>query len=111
MPPFFFVADSKKPLMTAPAGVIADHPYTLICSVTHTCPSNLPNLTWSRGQVNEVTQVPRVCHLGYCEVQSILTFIPREEEDHSEITCTAKFYGGTTSSVTQKLYVKREVPV
>lgn len=95
--------------MTAPAEAIVGHPYTLICSVTHTCPSNLPELTWSRGRANEVTQVPRVCQLGYCEVQSILTFIPQEEEDHSEITCTAKFYGGRSSFVTRKLYVKREV--
>lgn len=95
--------------MTAPAEAIADHPYTIICSVAHTCPSNLPKLTWSRFQAKDVTQVVRVCRLGECEVQSILTLIPGEKDDHSKITCTVEFNGGKTSFVTHKLYVKREI--
>lgn len=95
--------------MTAPAEAIEYHPYTLTCSVTHTCPSNVPKLTWSRGRANEVTQGPGGCHSGSCKVQSILTLIPQEEDDHSKITCTAEFMGGITSSMTHKLYVKREI--
>lgn len=51
----------------------------------------------------------RKLHAGKLEVLSILTFIPEEKDDHSEVTCTAKFNGGKTSSTTLKLYVKREM--
>lgn len=69
----------------------------------------MPNLTWSRGNADEVTEMNKELTLGYWEILSILTFIPKERDDHSELTCTATFNGGKTSSTTMKLYVKREL--
>ena len=86
---------------------IQDHPYTVTCSVIHTCPSHRPILTWSRGTVNEVTVVFRELQYGYWEELSILTFIPKEEDDHSELTCTAKFHGEKTTSTTTIVFIKR----
>lgn len=106
---FSFIADPPKPELTPPKEAIQDRPYTVTCSVTHTCPSHRPTLTWSRGTANEVTEVHRELHAGKLEVLSILTFIPVEKDDHSEVTCTATFNGGKTSSSTLKLYVKREM--
>uniref|UniRef100_A0A3B4XU56 Myeloid cell surface antigen CD33-like n=1 Tax=Seriola lalandi dorsalis TaxID=1841481 RepID=A0A3B4XU56_SERLL len=83
------------------------HPYTVTCSVTHTCPSHVPTLTWSRSTPEKIVESHRQLHPGHWEIQSILTFIPEEKDDHSEITCTAVFNGQKTSSATMKLYIKR----
>ncbi|XP_022617644.1 myeloid cell surface antigen CD33-like [Seriola dumerili] len=83
------------------------HPYTVTCSVTHTCPSHVPKLTWSRSTPEKIVESHRQLHPGHWEIQSILTFIPEEKDDHSEITCTAVFNGQKTSSATMKLYIKR----
>ncbi|XP_041797970.1 myelin-associated glycoprotein-like [Chelmon rostratus] len=99
--------DPPKPTLINPKEALQDHPHTLICSVTHTCPSHRPNLTWSRGTAGDVTEVHKEIHPGYWDLQSILTFIPGETDDHSEITCTAHFNGRKTSSTTLKLHVKR----
>uniref|UniRef100_UPI001ED8092F myelin-associated glycoprotein-like n=1 Tax=Scatophagus argus TaxID=75038 RepID=UPI001ED8092F len=60
--------------------------YTVMCSVTHTCPSHMPSFTWSRGTADEITEDYKELPVGYWQVDSILTFIPREKVDHSEIT-------------------------
>lgn len=84
---------------------VEDQPYTLTCSIHHTCPSNAPQLTWNRA---EAKQVHKPCMQGGCEVVSILTIVPKEEDDRSELVCAASFQGGGTSSASRKLYVKRE---
>ncbi|KAM9353689.1 myeloid cell surface antigen CD33-like [Symphorus nematophorus] len=104
---FKMLPEAPKPTVSNPKAVIQDHPLTITCSVIHTCPSHLPTLTWSRGSTDEVTVTHREIHRGNWEAQSILTFIPQENDDHSEVTCTAEFHGGKTSSTTLKLYVKR----
>lgn len=93
--------------MTSQKVAIQDHPYTVTCSVTHTCPSHRPKLTWSRGTANEVTHMFRELQFGYWEELSILTFIPKEDDDHSELTCTAKFHGEKVSSTTRTVFIKR----
>ncbi|XP_044063626.1 myeloid cell surface antigen CD33 [Siniperca chuatsi] len=102
---FRMLSDPPKPTLIHPKTAIQDHPYTVVCSVTHTCPSHVPKLTWSRGTAD--TEVHREISLGLWETQSILTFIPEEKDDHSEVTCTSQFNGHKTSSSTLKLYVKR----
>uniref|UniRef100_A0A3Q3XE86 Ig-like domain-containing protein n=1 Tax=Mola mola TaxID=94237 RepID=A0A3Q3XE86_MOLML len=99
--------DPPKPTMTSQKVAIQDHPYTVTCSVTHTCPSHRPKLTWSRGTANEVTHMFRELQFGYWEELSILTFIPKEDDDHSELTCTAKFHGERVSSTTRTVFIKR----
>lgn len=84
-------------------------PYIVTCSVTHTCSSHVPKLTWSRSTTDGVTEVHREIHSGNWELQSIMTFIPEEKDDHSEVTCTATFNGEKTSSATLKLYLKRKI--
>lgn len=105
---FLFIADPPKSTVTSSKIAIQDHPYTVTCSVTHTCPSHWPKLTWSRGTANEVTEVHRQLPVGYWETLSILIVIPEVKNDHSEVTCTAKFNGGKTSSTILTLFVKRE---
>uniref|UniRef100_A0A665TIH4 Ig-like domain-containing protein n=1 Tax=Echeneis naucrates TaxID=173247 RepID=A0A665TIH4_ECHNA len=56
---------------------------------------------------DNIIESHRSMFTGLWEAQSILTFIPEEKDDHSDITCTAEFFGGKTSSSTKKLYIKR----
>ncbi|XP_076594059.1 myelin-associated glycoprotein-like isoform X2 [Chaetodon auriga] len=99
--------EPPKPKVINPKEAVQDHPHTLICSVTHTCPSHRPELTWSRGTAGDVTEIHREIHRGLWEAQSILTFTPGVTDDHSQITCKALFHGHKASSTTLTLYVKR----
>lgn len=107
--PFSFTADPPKPTLSHPKTATQDHPYTVTCSVAHTCPSHAPKLSWSRDTADLIIEVHREIHSGKWEAQSVLTFIPEEKDDHTDVTCTAHFNGGKTSSETLKLYIKREI--
>uniref|UniRef100_A0A3Q1I544 Ig-like domain-containing protein n=1 Tax=Anabas testudineus TaxID=64144 RepID=A0A3Q1I544_ANATE len=80
-------------------------PYTITCKVFHTCPSHSPTLKWSR--VESFMEHHRKLPYGLWEVESIITLIPEEKDDHKEVTCTATFNGQRTSSNKFKLRVKR----
>uniref|UniRef100_A0A672G057 Ig-like domain-containing protein n=1 Tax=Salarias fasciatus TaxID=181472 RepID=A0A672G057_SALFA len=82
--------------------------FTITCTVAHTCPSRAPKITWNL-ENPQVTVHHKDIRYGNWEVQSILTIIPEEEDDHREITCSAQFNGGRNSSQTMTLYVKRAV--
>ncbi|KAG7242184.1 hypothetical protein INR49_024230, partial [Caranx melampygus] len=99
----------KEPSLVQQETATEGHPYTVTCSVIHTCPSHVPKLTWSGSATGKHTESHRQLHNGHWEIQSILTIIPEEKDDHSVVTCTAKFHGGKTSAASVKLYIKRGV--
>ncbi|XP_029360746.1 myeloid cell surface antigen CD33-like [Echeneis naucrates] len=101
------ISDPPKPSLVHTDTAREGHVYTITCSVTHTCPSHVPKLTWSKTTSDNIIESHRSMYTGLWEAQSILTFIPEEKDDHSDITCTAEFFGGKTSSSTKKLYIKR----
>ncbi|XP_071326802.1 myelin-associated glycoprotein [Trachinotus anak] len=103
------LSDPPKPSLVHAETATEGHPYTVTCSVIHTCPSHVPKLTWSKSTADGAIESHRQIHPGHWETQSILTFVPEEKDDHSEITCTAVFNGQKTSSATLKLYIKRAV--
>ncbi|XP_053183509.1 myelin-associated glycoprotein-like isoform X1 [Scomber japonicus] len=104
---FKMITEPPKPTLIPPKKAIQGHPYTITCSVIHTCPSHIPQLTWSRGTAEEITEVHREIYQGTWEAQSTLTFITEEKDDHKDITCTAEFFGGRKSTEKLTLYVKR----
>ncbi|XP_060906811.1 myelin-associated glycoprotein-like [Labrus mixtus] len=99
--------DPPKPKLTQLKSAVQGLPSVLTCTVPHTCPSRAPKLTWNKGIADGIIEVHREIHAGNWEMQSILTFIPEDKDDHSEVICTSTFNGGRTSSETLKLYVKR----
>uniref|UniRef100_A0A3Q1FJK5 Ig-like domain-containing protein n=1 Tax=Acanthochromis polyacanthus TaxID=80966 RepID=A0A3Q1FJK5_9TELE len=101
---FSFVEES--PTLNHPPTAIEGQPYTVTCSIIHTCPSHWPELSWT-GRIGEIREDHKDIRSGNWETQSILTFVPEEKDDHSEITCTAEFFGRKTSSKTFQLYIKR----
>ncbi|XP_054898047.1 uncharacterized protein LOC129367542 [Poeciliopsis prolifica] len=83
-------------------------PYILTCSVHHTCPSHPPEIKWSReSKDDEITKKHEHLHSGIWEADSILSFVPEEKDDETELTCTATFHGGITSEAKFTLHVKR----
>ncbi|XP_028435363.1 sialic acid-binding Ig-like lectin 13 isoform X1 [Perca flavescens] len=104
---FKMLPDPPNPTLSHQKTATQDRPYTITCSVRHTCPSHVPKLTWSRGTADDVIEVHKETGYGYWEAESILTIIPEEKDDQSDVTCTAQFNGPKTSSATVTLYVKR----
>ncbi|XP_077432932.1 myelin-associated glycoprotein-like isoform X1 [Vanacampus margaritifer] len=99
--------DPPKPTLSYANTANESRPYTVVCSVTYTCPTHAPLLTWSMGNAHDVTTVIKEIHAGFWEVQSILIIVPEAKDDHNDVTCTATFYGGMSSSDKFTLFVKR----
>ncbi|XP_048881105.1 myelin-associated glycoprotein-like isoform X2 [Brienomyrus brachyistius] len=99
------ITTPEKPKLTHAKKCYEGKPYTITCSVTHTCPSHMPVLTWSRPSDSEIITHYNNHQPGIWEVQSILNIIPHARDDHSEITCEAKFHGNKISKSSMDLHV------
>ncbi|KAJ8332800.1 hypothetical protein SKAU_G00416960 [Synaphobranchus kaupii] len=84
-------------------------PFTVTCSVIHTCPSHVPSLTWSRGTQDKIIAEHKDMGHGNWETQSILTFIPTVGDDHAELTCTVTYRGRGPLKGAIKLNVKTKL--
>ncbi|XP_024124043.1 myelin-associated glycoprotein isoform X2 [Oryzias melastigma] len=81
--------------------------FTATCSVRHTCPSFRPKLSWSRGNADQIFEKHEEISPGIWVMESVLTFVPEEKDDHSQLICTAVFHGRQTTTKTLHLYLKR----
>lgn len=100
------LTEPPKPTLIQPKTATQGEPYTVTCSVIHTCPTHVPKLTWNLDSTKVIVHQKDIKH-GNWETLSILTVIPEEKDDNSEITCTAEFNGGLKSPETFTLHVKR----
>ncbi|KAL3980913.1 ETS domain-containing transcription factor ERF [Sarotherodon galilaeus] len=100
------LTEPPTPTLIQPMAATQGEPYTVICSVMHTCPTHVPTLTWN-WKTEGIIVYHRLILSGNWETQSILTFIPEETDDNRELTCTAAFNGKKTSSSKFTLNVKR----
>uniref|UniRef100_A0A3Q2R1G2 Ig-like domain-containing protein n=1 Tax=Fundulus heteroclitus TaxID=8078 RepID=A0A3Q2R1G2_FUNHE len=99
--------DPRKPKFGPLKSAVEGKPYTVTCSIRHTCSSHWPEITWNRGSKDDIIEVHKDINGGIWETESILVFIPEEKDDHTDLTCTAKFHGGKSSSTAFMLNVKR----
>ncbi|XP_035987955.1 uncharacterized protein LOC110367199 isoform X2 [Fundulus heteroclitus] len=102
-----YLDDPRKPKFGPLKPAVEGKPYTVTCSIRHTCASHWPEITWSRGSKDDIIEVHKDINGGIWETESILAFIPEEKDDHTNLTCTAKFHGGKSSSTAFMLNVKR----
>ncbi|XP_026041597.1 myelin-associated glycoprotein-like isoform X2 [Astatotilapia calliptera] len=102
----YMLTEPPKPTVIKPKTATQGEAYTVTCSVIHTCPTHVPKLTWNLDSTKVIVHHKDIKH-GNWETQSILTFIPEEKDDNSEITCTAEFNGVLKSPETFTLHVKR----
>uniref|UniRef100_A0A3Q0SU49 Ig-like domain-containing protein n=1 Tax=Amphilophus citrinellus TaxID=61819 RepID=A0A3Q0SU49_AMPCI len=100
------IPSPPKPTLIHPKSVSQGEPYTVMCSVIHTCPTHVPELTWNL-KTSGVILYQREIHSGKMETLSILTFIAEVKDDNSELTCTAEFSRQQKASSTVRLSVTR----
>ncbi|KAG9334863.1 hypothetical protein JZ751_006340 [Albula glossodonta] len=101
------VQDSPaSPSLNVTGEVSAGKAVTISCSVSHTCPSEPPQITWSHnGTLNiqsEQLQPPN----GQWKVTSVLTFTPMIADHNKTLTCTAEYQQGQSAQASQLLSVK-----
>ncbi|KAK2844402.1 hypothetical protein Q5P01_011061 [Channa striata] len=97
--------EPTPPLLISTKTATEGNVYIITCSVTHTCPSHVPTLSWNRK--GDVIEIHREIHSGIWETQSILMFTAEVKDDHTDVSCTAQFYGRKTSSEKITVFVKR----
>ncbi|XP_072547726.1 myelin-associated glycoprotein-like [Salminus brasiliensis] len=85
-------------------------PTTFKCFIRHTCPSHPPTITWSRGHKDAIMKNRDIGHATW-EMESLLTFTPTEDDDHTYLNCTASFHGSESSTGHIRLYVKRKANI
>ncbi|KAM4581204.1 myelin-associated glycoprotein isoform 1-T2 [Odontesthes bonariensis] len=97
-----------KPVITSSRNPVQGKPFTVTCSVFHTCPSHVPKLKWNRKTSPEdIIETHIDIDSGRWRTESILTFIPQEQDDHTKLNCTAEFHGGVKSSGFIPVHIKR----
>ncbi|XP_026105839.1 sialic acid-binding Ig-like lectin 14 [Carassius auratus] len=102
------IEQASKPELQAEQSVQEGEPAVFTCSVWHTCPSHQPTLTWNHtGKV--IMSYKNIGH-GNWETQSVLTFTPKKEDDHSAVACTVKHHGNVKGEMTatHRIFVKEQ---
>uniref|UniRef100_A0A4W5MC55 Ig-like domain-containing protein n=1 Tax=Hucho hucho TaxID=62062 RepID=A0A4W5MC55_9TELE len=77
---------------------------SISCSVSHSCPSDSPLLTWSHSGTSSV-QSQQLTN-GQWKVTSSLTFTPSSTDHNQSLVCTAEYRGGKTVKMSKTLNVK-----
>ncbi|KAM9469545.1 uncharacterized protein Hap1MRO34_013976 [Clarias gariepinus] len=100
-------ASPDKPVISAlPEEMEPGKRFTIHCSVTHTCSSHPPIITWNVPTAREVvSHVERSA--GKWETTSTITFIPTGYEEEENLICRASFWGGKNQESSALMNVKR----
>ncbi|GAA6102937.1 uncharacterized protein LOC113643680 [Tachysurus ichikawai] len=100
-------ASPDKPVISAlPKEMEPGKRFTINCTVTHTCSSHPPTITWNVQAVREVvSHVERSA--GKWETTSTITFIPTGYEEEDNLICQATFWRGKKQESSTFLSVKR----
>lgn len=87
-----------------PKEVDAGAVVTVSCSVTHTCPSHPPELSWS---VSDLTReaTHTMSPQGTWKTTSTITFLADGGDGEKSLTCTATYWGGKKQSSSAQLTV------
>uniref|UniRef100_A0AAR2L4E8 Ig-like domain-containing protein n=1 Tax=Pygocentrus nattereri TaxID=42514 RepID=A0AAR2L4E8_PYGNA len=81
--------------------------YTISCSVTHTCPSHPPTITWSIPTVKKVVSHTETSG-GRWKTTSTVTYVPTGYEKEEDLICTASFWRGKKQEHSVELPLKSE---
>lgn len=104
--PNAFTEQASKPELQAEQSVQEGETAVFKCSVRHTCPSHQPTLTWNH--TGKAIMTYKDIGHGNWETESVLTFIPQKEDDHTSIACTVKHHGNVEGEMTatHRIFVK-----
>lgn len=98
-----------KNLADPPSLIISDElragkQFTASCSVTHSCPSDPPHLTWNHPLIPTI-QSQQLTN-GQWKMTSSLTFTPTKSDHNDPLNCTAAYRGGEKVESSRRLIVK-----
>ncbi|XP_065136677.1 myelin-associated glycoprotein-like [Paramisgurnus dabryanus] len=98
------VKDSPyQPIISLDEEVMSQKETTATCIVSHSCPSDLPQLTWShKGMLSHSQSQDH----GQWNITSSLTFTPSREDHNKSLICSAEFSGGNKVTSSNTLKVK-----
>ncbi|XP_051521968.1 Schwann cell myelin protein isoform X2 [Myxocyprinus asiaticus] len=100
-------ASPDKPVMSPlPENIEPGTRVTVKCSVSHTCPSHPPTITWNTPTARTTNSHQHVGG-GVWETTSTVIFIPSGYEQEEDIVCSAKFWGGKTEENAASLNIRR----
>uniref|UniRef100_A0A8C1H6I7 Si:dkey-238d18.5 n=1 Tax=Cyprinus carpio carpio TaxID=630221 RepID=A0A8C1H6I7_CYPCA len=84
----------ENPNVSVEEEVTSGKPVTATCAVSHSCPSDLPKVTWSHDGKQSSPSQPQ--NHGQWKLTSYnLTFTPSREDHNKHLSCTAEFKGKT----------------
>ncbi|XP_067094221.1 B-cell receptor CD22 [Osmerus mordax] len=94
----------EPPTLSVSEEVRVGELFTASCSVSHSCPTDPPVLTWSHSATPTVQsqQLPK----GQWEVTSSLTFAPTVADHNKSLSCRAAYRGGKKAESYRTLNVK-----
>uniref|UniRef100_A0A8C7RSF8 Ig-like domain-containing protein n=1 Tax=Oncorhynchus mykiss TaxID=8022 RepID=A0A8C7RSF8_ONCMY len=93
-------AHLKRTAITVKVGEVV----SAFCSMSHSCPSDSPLLTWSHSGTPSV-QSQQLTNVQW-EVMSSLNFTPSSTDHNQSLVCTAAYRGGKTVKRLKTLNVK-----
>uniref|UniRef100_A0A8C1Z593 Ig-like domain-containing protein n=1 Tax=Cyprinus carpio TaxID=7962 RepID=A0A8C1Z593_CYPCA len=86
----------ENPNVSVEEEVTSGKPVTATCAVSHSCPSDLPKVTWSHDGKQSSPSQPQ--NHGQWKLTSYsLTFTPSREDHNKHLSCTAEFKGKTVT--------------
>ncbi|XP_065136678.1 myelin-associated glycoprotein-like [Paramisgurnus dabryanus] len=99
------VKDSpEQPTISVKEEVMSQRLMTANCIVSHSCPSDPPQLTWSHEGMLKSHPQPK--KHGQWRLTSSLTFTPSREDHNKPLNCSAEFSGGRKGTSSKTLKVK-----
>ncbi|XP_065136662.1 myelin-associated glycoprotein-like isoform X2 [Paramisgurnus dabryanus] len=93
----------EQPIISVNEEVMSQKEKTATCMVSHSCPSDPPQITWNHEGTHTSQSQPQ--DHGQWRLTSSLTFTPSREDHNKPLNCSAEFSGGkkVTSSKTLKV--------
>ncbi|XP_026137814.1 myelin-associated glycoprotein-like isoform X3 [Carassius auratus] len=82
----------ENPTVSVEEEVTSGKPVNATCAVSHSCPSDLPRVTWSHGGKQSSTSQPQN-HGQWKLTYYSLTFTPSREDHNKLLICSAEFNG------------------
>ncbi|XP_073511412.1 B-cell receptor CD22-like [Phyllobates terribilis] len=94
-----------QPIINGADDIKEKEPVSIMCSVTHTCASSSPNITWNKPGL-DLTMSHEDLDRGVWMIKSIIKYIPLYRDDKTQLTCTVTFPNTKISEQSVTLDIK-----
>ncbi|XP_069596912.1 sialic acid-binding Ig-like lectin 13 [Ranitomeya imitator] len=86
----YIIEAPPSPIINGPDHMKEEESVSIICSVTHTCASSPPNITWNKPDL-DLTMSHEDLDRGVWRMKSTIKFIPSYRDYKTQLTCTVTF--------------------